>query len=87
MTDHYLPRRDLDAIRGLLDARQGVQQTHHTDCWRTHVDCAARRLADEIDRMRTDIVSTAIGNYDEVVHQALEAASQVRDSGRNGATS
>ena len=43
---------DLLPIRELLRSRVSPGGTHWGECWRTHVDCAAWNLLDEVERLR-----------------------------------
>lgn len=42
---------DLQPIRTLLQRRH-VQATHYDGCWAEHIDCAARVLLTEVERLR-----------------------------------
>ena len=45
---------DLFPVRELLRSRMSPGGTHWGECWRTHVDCAAWRLLEVVDRLELE---------------------------------
>ena len=45
---------DLFPVRELLRSRMSPGGTHWGECWRTHVDCAAWRLLEEVGRLELE---------------------------------
>ena len=45
---------DLFSVRELLRSRMSPGGTHWGECWRVHVDCAAWRLLEEVDRLELE---------------------------------